>query len=325
MTVLRNRLPHHGDRLFITGGGIETTLLHREGIALPACATFVLLDEPAGRDWLWRYYARYARIACGQRVGLVLETPTWRANADWGDALGYDAAALVRSNRTGIDLMVEFRAAHETASSPMPISGTIGPRGDGGRRQWMSAEQARRYHAPQIHTFAASRADLVSAMTLGDSDEAIGIVAAARACAMPVVVSFTVETDGRLPSGESLCAAIGRTDAQTDGYAAYFMVDCAHPVHFMPAFDSPGAWQRRVLGLRANASRRSHAELDVCRDLDEGDPAALGLQHGELKRRMPWLRVLGGCCGTDHRHVDAICRSARNASRYDREAEEAAP
>ena len=325
MTVPRNRLPHQGERLFITDGGLETTIVHREGVALPACAAFLLFEEPAWRDWLWRYYARYAHIACGQRVGLVLETPTWRANADWGSLLGYDAAALVRTHRAAIDLMLEFRAAHETDCSPMPISGTIGPRGDDGQRQWMSADQARRYHAPQIHTLAASRADFISAMTLGDSDEAIGIVAAARACAMPVVVSFTVETDGRLPSGESLCAAIGRTDTQTDGHAAYFMVDCAHPVHFMPAFNLPGAWQRRVLGLRANASRRSHAELDVCRDLDEGDPAALGLQHGELKRRMPWLRVLGGCCGTDHRHVDAICRSARNASRYVREKQAVIP
>ncbi|TNJ33903.1 homocysteine S-methyltransferase family protein [Arenimonas terrae] len=321
----RHPLPHQGERLYITDGGLESALMHRQGLALPACAAFVLIDEPDGRDRLWRHYARHARIACEQRVGLVLETPTWRASSDWGRLLGYDASALVRINRAAVDLMLELRVSCETGASPMPISGTLGPRGDAGSSSRMSPGQARGYHAPQIHAFAASRADLVCARTLGDSAEAIGIVAAARACGLPVVVSFTVDTDGRLPSGETLCAAIGRTDAQTDGHAAYFMVDCAHPVHFAPAFAIPGAWQRRVLGLRANASRRSHAELEVCRDLDEGDPAALGLQLGEFKRHMPWLRVLGGCCGTDHRHLDAICRAARHVSRYDREAEAAMP
>lgn len=316
MSKSRSRFPHLGDRLFITDGGLETALVHGDGVQLRSRAAFPLLDTAAGRERLKRYYARYAQLAREQGVGLVLESPTWRASADWGAALGYDAGALVRTNRAAVDLMLELRADHESASSPMPISGRIGPRGDGfqaARR--MSVAQARDYHAPQVHTFAASQADLVSGFTLAYVEEAIGIVSAARACGIPTVISFTVETDGHLPSGDALAAAIDYTDAETDGYAAYYMVDCAHPAHFLPAFDRPGAWQRRVRGLRANASRRSHAELATCADLDDGDPTTFGLQHADLRWRLPWLCVLGGCCGADHRHLEAICRSLRHGLR----------
>jgi homocysteine S-methyltransferase len=301
--------------LFITDGGLETTLVHHDQVGLPCFAAFVLLDDPAGRERLSRYYARYARLAHEMKVGMVLASPTWRANADWGARLGHDAGALVSLNRAAIDLMLELRDRFETPVTPMPVCGTIGPRGDGYRvTRPMSIEQARVYHAPQVHTFSASQADLVSAFTLNYAEEAMGIVLAARSCGMPVVISFTLETDGRLPSGETLAAAISRTDERTGGYAAYYMIDCAHPVHVLRALDAPGHWQRRVRGLCANASRRCHAELDASRELDAGDTASFGLQHVELKLRLPWLCVLGGCCGTDHRHVDAICRFALHVS-----------
>jgi S-methylmethionine-dependent homocysteine/selenocysteine methylase len=240
----------------------------------------------------------------------VLEAPTWRANRDWAAKLGYDAPALADANRKAISLLLRIRADYETSGTPIVISGNLGPRGDGYRPgALMTAAQAQEYHLPQIETFAQTEADMVAAFTMNYAAEAIGIVTAAKACAMPVAISFTLETDGRLPSDESLQQAIERTDEASGGYPAYYMINCAHPVHFDNVLRGNGDWLRRIRGLRANASRRSHAELDEATDLDAGDVEELGLLYGALQASLPRLSVVGGCCGTDHRHVDAICRT----------------
>lgn len=296
---------------FMTDGGLETTLVFHEGIELPAFAAFDQLRTPLGTKRLRRYFERYAEMAREQRIGLLLEAPTWRANPDWAGALGYDAEALALANRRAIELLVSVREAFESAASPMVISGNLGPRGDGyvaDRR--MSAQQAADYHRAQIAVFAESDADLVSAFTMNYVEEALGIAQAARECRMPVVISFTLETDGRLPSGESLAEAIARVDAETGAYPLYYMINCAHPTHFERMLEQGGTWRERIRGLRTNASMRSHAELDSSTDLDDGDPAQLAQQHRQLKRLLPGITVLGGCCGTDHRHVEAICRAA---------------
>lgn len=310
MSKYRERLPQLGNDVFITEGGIETTLVFHEGMDLPHFASFDLLKNDAGHDVLRRCYARYVEIARASKVGIVLEASTWRANADWGARLGYDAAALADINRKAVDLLLELRDAYETAHTPVVISGNLGPRGDGYRPDArMTARQARDYHAPQIETFAGTEADMVAAFTMNYVEEAIGIVVAARASAMPVAISFTLETDGRLPSGDTLEQAILRTDAQTDGYPVYYMINCAHPAHFEHVLRPAGAWTERLRGLRANASRRSHAELDESTDLDIGNPEELGNQYRDLKSLLPRLNVVGGCCGTDHRHVEAISRA----------------
>jgi S-methylmethionine-dependent homocysteine/selenocysteine methylase len=307
MSKYREHLPQLDDRLFLTDGGLETTLVFHEGLDLPCFAAFDLLKDEEGIDILRRYYDRYVEIARAHGVGVVLESPTWRANADWGDRLGYDAATLADANRKSIGLMLEIRAATEHPSAPMVISGNLGPRGDGYQVEArMTAAEAQSYHARQIETFAQTDADLVSAFTINYVEEGIGIVRAAQAVDMPVVISFTVETDGRLPSGEGLDEAIGRTDTETGGYAAYYMINCAHPTHFCHVLDDGGKWRERIRGLRANASCRSHAELDDSTELDTGDPGELGTQYRKLRRILPRLTVLGGCCGTDHRHVQAI-------------------
>ena len=188
------------------------------------------------------------------------------------------------------------------------ISGCIGPRGDGYRvDNEMTAEEAQRYHEPQVATFADTAADLVSALTLTYAGEAVGVARAAQNAGIPSVISFTVETDGRLPSGQSLREAIEEVDDQTDGAVAYFMINCAHPTHFAHVLEGDGDWRGRIRGLRANASEKSHAELDEAEELDSGDPAALARHYRELQTRLPSLTVVGGCCGTDHRHVAEIC------------------
>jgi len=307
MSTYRKRLPQLGNGLFLTDGGLETTLVFHDGLELPGFAAFDLLKDETGSDRLRRYYDRYVAIAREHGVGVVLETPTWRANSDWGALLGYDAGALAAVNRKAVGLMVEIRDDAQDLAAPMVISGNLGPRGDGYRVEArMTVDEAQTYHAPQIRTFAQTPADLVSAFTINYVEEAIGIVRAARSVAMPVVISFTVETDGRLPSGEGLGEAIGRTDAETDGYTAYYMINCAHPTHFRHVLEADGPWRERIGGLRANASCRSHAELDESSELDTGDPDELSAQYRELRDGLPRLTVLGGCCGTDHRHVEAI-------------------
>jgi len=307
MSKYRHDLPQLGDRLFLTDGGLETTLIFHDGIELPYFASFDLLKDDAGFERLRDYYRRYAGIARDQRMGLVLESPTWRANPDWAAKLGYDAARLADANRKSIGLMLEIRDEFESPDSPMVISGNLGPRGDGYRADTrMTAEAARAYHRTQIDTFAQTDADMVAAFTMTYPEEAIGIVLAARDAQIPVAISFTLETDGKLPSGDSLQAAIARTDAETDGYCAYFMINCAHPTHFGHVLHADDSWTRRIRGLRANASKRSHAELDESTDLDAGDPVELGREYRELHGLLPTLTVIGGCCGTDHRHVEAI-------------------
>ena len=315
MSKYRYRLPQlKEDALFMTDGGLETTLIFDNGIDLPYFAAFHLLRDDAGTDILRRYFERYARTAVKHGVGLILESPTWRANTDWAGKLGYDVQTLADVNRKSIGLMLEVRAAHETAASKMVISGALGPRGDGYKAdRRMTIDEARAYHAVQIETFAQTDADMVTAFTMNYVEEAIGVVRAAQESRMPVAISFTLETDGRLPSGDSLASAIAMTDAASDGYPAYYMINCAHPTHFDHVLNRGDAVVNRIRGLRANASRRSHAELDESTDLDAGNPIELGQQHVQLKAQLPGLSVVGGCCGTDHRHVQAMFESLLSA------------
>ncbi|MGZ5394782.1 MAG: homocysteine S-methyltransferase family protein [Mycobacterium sp.] len=305
----RERLPQlTGNTLFVTDGGLETELVFHDGIDLPAFAAFPLLDNPDTRARLRRYYDGYLAIARRHGAGFVIETPTWRANPDWAAQLGYSPAQLDAVNRAAVELAEEVRAAASADGLTAVVSGCVGPRGDGyDPRDAMTADDAERYHAVQIGTFADTTANQVTAITMTNTAEAIGVVRAAAAAGIPAVVSFTVETDGRLPTGQPLHEAMKQVDAETGGSAAYFMVNCAHPTHFSDALDQDGAWQQRLVGLRANASSKSHAELDESTELDEGDPEDLGTRHADLRDRLPAVTVLGGCCGTDARHVAAIC------------------
>lgn len=308
MSKYRHQLPQLSDRIFITDGGIETTLIYHDGQQLPFFAAFDLLKTSAGRAALVAYFRRHIAIARESGVGFILESATWRANPDWAAKLGYSEAALLSANRDAIAMLHELREEFESPGTPVVISGCVGPRGDGYKAdQRMKSATAAVYHAPQIRTFAEAGADLVTAITMTYSEEAIGIARAARAAGMPVVISFTVETDGRLPSGETLPSAIAAVDAATGSAPAYYMINCAHPTHFASEFAGDGGWIRRVRGLRANASRKSHAELDQATELDMGDPAELGSLYGDLRERFSHFNVLGGCCGTDHRHIRAIC------------------
>ena len=314
MTNYRHDLPQLSNRLFLTDAGIETTIIYHDGIDLPYFAVFDLLKTEKGTRTLRGYYSRHAAIARANGMGFILESPTWRASADWGTKLGYSQSALADINRQSIAFLETIRKEFETVESPMPISGCIGPRGDGydpGRI--MSEAEAEDYHGGQAQVFATTAADIVTAITMTNINEAIGVTRAAKAARMPVAISFTVETDGSLPSGELLREAIETVDGKTGSAPAYYMVNCAHPTHFDTKLVKAD-WTKRIRGIRANASRCSHAELDKATELDAGNPVELGRQYRAIRDRLGHINVLGGCCGTDHRHVEQIALACRKAA-----------
>ena len=294
-------------RPYLTDGGLETTLVFHDGVDLPEFASYAELQHAEGRARLRAYSERYLEIAREARTGFVLETPTWRANLDWGRKIGTSEEQLVDINRLAARELNELRQEWETSETPIVVSGNIGPRGDGyeaGDRGLV--EDHTDHHRFQIEALASAGVDVITALTMTTVEEAAGVALAARQVGLPVVISFTVETDGRIPTGASLREAIESTDEITDAAPVYYMVNCAHPTHFDSVLEPGAPWTERIGGVRANASRCSHAELDAAETLDEGDPAEFGRQNAELFRLHPRLKVLGGCCGTDHRHVRRI-------------------
>ncbi len=286
----------------LTDGGLETSLIFHQGLDLPHFAAFPLVESDDGRCALRMYWEPYLALARERRAGFVIDTVTWRANPDWASRLGYETDRLRAAN----DAAARFARELAADVPESVINGVVGPRGDGYvTGEEMTAEEATRYHTAQIAALAEAGVDQVTGLTLTYAQEAIGFVRAAAAVGVPSVVSFTVETDGSLPSGQSLHEAVELVDDQTDHAPSGFMINCAHPTHFEHAFVD-GAWLGRISGVRANASRMSHAELDAAEGLDDGDPTDLAEQYRRLLPSLPGVQVLGGCCGTDHRHVRAI-------------------
>lgn len=312
MAKYRDTFPKVNADLLLAYVGMETDLIFNRGVDLPGFASYPLLETAEGRELLEGYLK--AMIALGKETGagVILESPTWVANRDRGAVIGYAPDALKKLNQQAIALMAEVRA--NSGDVPTVISANLGPRDDAyAPEAQMNQDEAERYHSEQISALADTDVDVISGYTLAYPDEAIGIVRAARRFGLPVVISFTVETDGKLPTGSSLQEAISQVDAATDGYAAYFMINCAHPDHFYAVLDDQ-PWMSRIKGIVANASRCSHAELDEAEELDDGDPTDLARQLSDIRRKFPHIQVLGGCCGTDMRHMAKIAKEAGSVS-----------
>ncbi len=304
----------HAHRPFLTDGGLETYMVFDEGLDLPSFASFTLLGHREGEAAISRYFERFFELARKAQTGFVLDTLTWRANLPWGQLMGIDPDEIAAINTRAVAYAKDLRAAYGSEDLPILINGVVGPSGDGyDPASQLSGEIALAVHLPQIRALAEADVDLITAMTITHSGEAIGVARAAQIVGKPVVISFTLETDGKLPSGETLEDAITKVDAASEGYPLYFMINCAHPDHFAHLLSSGAAFVERLGGMRANASRMSHAELDVAEVLDSGDPDELGGQYGELIDMLPNLRVVGGCCGTDHRHVGCIAGHTHQA------------
>jgi S-methylmethionine-dependent homocysteine/selenocysteine methylase len=289
---------------FISDGGMETDLIFHEGAEMPLFASFVLLDSPEGREMLRRYAVSYFDLAQAAGRGFVLGTPTWRANGGWGPKLGLDDAGIRDVNRRAMAFARDLRGAHPWHDQIL-IEGVLGPAGDGyAPEQLLTPDDAARLHSAQLETFAEEGVDIASAFTITHPGEAIGMINRARDLGLPFALSFTVETDGRLPTGQELGATLEQVETATDGYCRYYGINCAHPEHFGEQL--PSGWLNRIGMIRPNASRRSHAELDEASELDDGDPEEFGALYAEMAKRLPQLRVIGGCCGSDMRHIKAV-------------------
>ena len=298
------------ERLFVTDAGLETDLIYNRGIEIPCFASITLLRDEAGRSALEAYFRSFLELASRLGTGCLLESASWRASPDWAPKLGLSLEELDDLNRRSVEMLNALKDEYQAKGTPVVVSGCIGPRGDGyDPGAIMTVGEAEAYHGRQARALAAAGPDLLSAITLTNVNEAIGVTRAARTVGLPVVISVTVETDGRLPTGDTLAAAIEAVDKATGGYPAYYMINCAHPSHFAAVLDDGAQWTRRIRGLRANASKCSHAELDAMTELDSGDPAELADLHRDLRERLPHINVLGGCCGTDIRHVTAIAEA----------------
>ncbi|MCG8685823.1 MAG: homocysteine S-methyltransferase family protein [Desulfobacterales bacterium] len=306
MPHYQNNLPLNGSKVFLTDGGLETTLIFEHHIDLPEFAAFTLFNKENGYQTLRDYYLPYIQVAKKNKNGFILESPTYRASRSWGDKLGYSKNDLKAANQTAISMLEELKFEFEDSDTPMVISGCIGPEGDGYKpTHTLSVEAAKEYHLEQILTFRKSGADLVSAYTINYVEEAVGIALAAKTAKIPAVISFTTETNGTLPSGQSLKSAIERVEQETGQYPIYYMINCAHPTHFSHILTEE-PWTKRIQAVRANASDKSHEELDASEELDAGDQAELGRLYQKLKSYLPGLHVFGGCCGTDHTHLETI-------------------
>ena len=313
MSIYRDALPQtHGSTL-LTDSGIETEVIFGAGRELPSFALFPLLADSEGRAILDRYYRGHLAVAAEHGLGYVLETPSWRSNPTWGASMGYSQDAIDDLDRQGVEFLTQIRRTSPLVTGPMPVSGLLGPRGDGyAIDSVMTVDEARRYHQHQIGVFADAGCDLVSACTLTYAAEGLGIALAAREHEIPVMIYFTLETDGRLPDGSRLGDAIAEIDTATEGYVGYYGINCAHPDHIARALDESHDWAGRVLALRANASRLSHAELDEADDLDSGDPEELAEGYLTLLETFTDASVFGGCCGTGVRHIRAIATAVES-------------
>ena len=303
-------------RLFLTDAGLETDILFNRGIDLPHFASITLLQTGDGKRALEDYYRGFLDLAQRMGTGLVLESATWRSSPDWAEPLGMTLKELDSLNADAISMLMALRDEYQSDANPIIVSGCIGPRGDGydpGRI--MSVDEAQAYHAHQAQIFQSAGVDMIAAITMTNIPEATGLARAAKARDLPVAISFTVETDGNLPTGDSLADAVAAVDEATGGYPAYYMINCAHPTHFAGALEQGAPWTGRIRGVRANASTCSHAELDAMTELDIGDPADLAARHKTLIERFPHITVLGGCCGTDLRHVTAIAEACVESKR----------
>lgn len=295
---------------YLADGGLETTLIYHQEQELNHFAAFELLTHEEGKEEMAKYYGPYLDLAEKLDFSFILETPTWRSNPDWAYKLGYSSDELNAINRNSVKFLRSLLTSHSIESSKVVLSGCVGPRGDGYIAEaCMSPEEAKAYHSEQVQAFALADADIVSAITMTYSDEALGIALAAKEQNIPAVISFTVETDGRLPNGESLKSAIEKVDAESDSYPEHYMINCAHPEHFVSVLKEEGEWKSRIRGIRANASIKSHAELDESETLDTGDKSRLTEGFHELAKYLPELKIFGGCCGTDHTHMEVICKS----------------
>lgn len=311
MAVNHNILPHLSNRVFLTEGGLDTTPIFLQGFDLPSFAPFDLSNERKGFVAIKTYYQEYLQFARDHHMGFILDSPTWRANRYWIQKMGYPDSALIDINKKAIDLMLELREEFRDGMMSVPIGGCIGPCGIGYvKEQVMTVDEAEKYHAGQVEIFSQTPVDFISVIAINYVEEALGIVRAVNAVDIPVVISFSLDKNGKLPSGMNLKEAITLVDKGVNEPPIYFMVHCAHPFHFIADMQggsvSKEPWVKRIRGIRAIATSQNHFEPEVDKECEFEDPVDLAKAYGKLKNQFKHLNIFGSYCGTDKEHLMTI-------------------
>lgn len=308
--------PRLDGSFYLTEGGTETELLYKHGLKLPEFAMFPLLDDAEGLAVSRAMYRRYMEAAAAHGAGILLIGHDYRASPDWGAKLGYSPEGLAEMQRRSIGFLAEIRDEFRDRVEHAYIAGCLGPRGDAyGTGGSMTAEEAEEYHLTQLTTLKGTEADMAVALTFNNVPEAVGAVRAAGRVGLPIGVSLTLSSEGRLRSGPTLREAVEAIDAETGGAAAWMGTNCSHPMEFFPALDDAGPWLDRLRYFRPNAAMMDKLALCKLGHLEDGDPVELGGQMADLALRLPRADILGGCCGTDERHLGEIARSVLTLER----------
>ncbi len=273
-----------------------------------------IYGEP-GQSALTRLYREYLDIGRAAGLPLLLGTPTWRAHPERLARAGYASCDV---NGDAVRFVQGIRAGYGAYAAQVFIGGLLGCQGDayapsGG----LTAAAACRWVYPQVQAMATANVDFLWAVGLPQAEEALGIAQALAACALPAVLSFIIRADGALLDGTPLQAVVARIDtAVTPRPVAYF-INCVHPTTFAAAMaiagqDAPHL-RERVIGLQANASALPPEELDGRGQLAADPPDVLADAMLDVHGR--WgVRVLGGCCGTDGRHIAAMAARVHQTS-----------
>ena len=292
---------------YLAEGGQETELMYGHGFDLPEFALFPLLDNPAAAAKLTAMYRAVLDVAVRHRLGVLLGGLDYRASPDWAERLGFDAAQLAEYQIRSIDFLRQVSQPYRKRLPHILVAGCVGPQGDAyHRNEAVTETSAQAYHSTQMANLAAADVDVVEAMTFTSAEEAIGVIRAARAHDLPIVVSFMIDSAGAADGSWSFRKMIETVDSATDGYALFYGINCSHPVEFEPQLAEPGEWLDRIGLLRPNASAKDKTELCQIGHLERGDPADLALRMERLAERMPDVRIWGGCCGTWDEHLERI-------------------
>lgn len=308
--------PRLENKFYLTAGGTETEILYKWGYELPEFAMFTLLDDEEANECVRNMYRRYFEVAAKNNTGLVIEGHDYRASPDWAGKLGISLENLAEIQHRIINFLTDLKTEFDGKVSDVVITGGIGPRGDAyGTGGNISEAEAEDYHSVQLSTLKDTDADMAVALTFNNIPEAVGIVRAATKIGIPIGISLTLNTESRLSSGPSLREAIEAIDENTDEGAAWYGTNCSHPLEFEPAISEEGAWRQRLRLIRPNAAKMEKISLCKLGHLEDGDPIELGAQMGDVASRFPSVDIIGGCCGTDERHLNEIAKNVNSVRR----------
>lgn len=295
---------NNGGNVMINGG-LETTLIYKHNLDLPFFSCIDLFKTEETKQIMYDYYLDYVKAAKKYNVPVIIDTPTWRFNKDWAIQSGYNDQQLANRNKEAVDLVRGLKDVYDNVI----ISGELGPRYDGYViSEKMTTEEAQQYHSAQVESFSSSNVDIITAATMNYVEEALGVTLAAKSTSTPLVVSFTLSSEGDLPSGMTLKEAIMKVDTISGEYPLHYMINCVHPVYFAELLkkNKDQAWIKRIKGIRPNASSKSHEELDNLGTLDVGDMDELANYCKEIQDSCKHIKLFGGCCGTTVEHIECI-------------------